>query len=146
MKKQVDIGRVKEAARRYYEEGYMCSESVLRALYEQFEFDLPVEVLGAASAFGGGIGGTGCACGTVTGGAIALGLSLGRCDKSGSPLVSKQAAAELHRCFKEKHGSTCCRVLTRPFDKSKGENRAQCAGFAADTAAEAARILMERLG
>jgi len=84
---------------------YHCAEAVLSAIKHHFRPDLPEEIVQMASGFGGGSG-TGCICGAVSGGTIALGLVL-KNDKKRIAHLTR----ELHEWFKEKYGVTCCKTI-----------------------------------
>lgn len=104
-----------ELAKKFYLEGYSCSESILHALKEAKVIDIPGEVLKAISGFRQGIGGRGCLCGVVAGSTIAVGLLYGRTSKQESEEIALKKSALIHDKFKEKFNSTCCRVLTRKW-------------------------------
>jgi len=95
----------------------MCSEAVLTVLNNSLGGGLTPEIaIRLTSGLPEGIGGSGCTCGALTGGVISLGLFLGR-DQPGI-LNSKTImllAKELHDSFKNKFGSTCCRVLSKNY-------------------------------
>ena len=89
-----------------------CAEAVLAAIRQNFIPQAPEEVVSLASGFGGGSG-TGCICGAVSGGTIALGLVL-----KGDKKRTSQLTRELHKWFKNEYGATCCKVVSA---KGKGE-------------------------
>lgn len=65
-----------------------------------------------ATPFGGGFGSCGLVCGALTGGAMAIGLALGR-DKPGAPRdKAVDATRELVDSFIEEMGSSLCLELT----------------------------------
>jgi C_GCAxxG_C_C family probable redox protein len=65
-----------------------------------------------ASAFGGGMGGTGAVCGAVVGGLMAIGLEHGRDFESEDRLVAWGLAQEFRRRFEAEMGNIGCRELT----------------------------------
>lgn len=83
---------------------YHCAEAVLETVRRQFAPHLPESIVGTVSGFGGGSS-SGCICGAVSGGTVALGLVLA--DKKETTHLTK----ELHTWFKEKYGVTCCKVI-----------------------------------
>jgi C_GCAxxG_C_C family probable redox protein len=98
-------GQCREEAEQLYRSGkYHCAEAVLEAVRRHFAADLPESVVSSVSGFGGGSG-SGCICGAVSGGTVALGLVLS--DKKETAHLTK----ELHSWFKEKYGVTCCKVI-----------------------------------
>lgn len=114
-----------ETALHYFKNGSHCSESVLKAYQESLDFDKVKEDLERlepmmpkmAHAFGGGIGGSGGVCGTLTMSVLVLSLAYGREDIP--PIESKEykekaryLAQELLKRFEEKNESINCRELT----------------------------------
>lgn len=97
-----------------------------------------------ASGFAEGLSGSGCLCGAVSGGVLALGLFLGR---NGPGFTNRRKIAEktrlLHDFFKQKYDATCCRMLTKHVKQVSYEHLGQCAGLTGATAAMAARIILE---
>ncbi|MBI5483576.1 MAG: C_GCAxxG_C_C family protein, partial [Deltaproteobacteria bacterium] len=71
---------------------------------QHFSPETPESVVGAVSGFGGGSG-SGCICGAVSGGTVAIGLVLA--DKKKTTHLTR----ELHTWFKEKYGVTCCKII-----------------------------------
>ena len=93
-----------EAESLYRSGSHHCAEAVMEAIRKHFAPDVPEAVVGTVSGFGGGSG-TGCICGAVSGGTVALGLVLH--DKKATAHLTK----ELHVWFKEKYGVTCCKTI-----------------------------------
>lgn len=73
----VDIkNRIRKQAEDYYRQGdYYCSEAIIRTIRDEFK---PDNVIAMASGFPVGMGGSGCTCGALVGGIMALGLFFGR--------------------------------------------------------------------
>ncbi len=69
-----------------------------------------------ASGFPIGLGKSGCLCGAVSGGQMALGMIYGRIE--GEPMNEKmfKKSSGLHDYIKNEYKSTCCRVITREWD------------------------------
>ncbi len=95
---------VKENAMKHYQQGKSCSESVLLAFRDAGN-PISQDVLNAVQGMRGGIGGGGCVCGAVLGGAMAAGVI--------DPAESHRVAQELHQKFKERYKTTCCRSLRK---------------------------------
>ncbi|SNB47078.1 C-GCAxxG-C-C family protein [Geobacter sp. DSM 9736] len=99
--------RVGADAEGYFRTGKMhCAEAVLYTIRNHFSPETPEDVVRLAAGFGGGSG-SGCICGAVSGGTMAIGLVLGG-DKKKVNVLTR----ELHIWFKERYGSTCCRIIT----------------------------------
>ena len=94
-----------EEAEQLYRSGtHHCAEAVMEAVRKHFAPDVPESVVGTVSGFGGGSS-SGCICGAVSGGTVALGLVLA--NKKETTHLTK----ELHEWFKEKYGVTCCKII-----------------------------------
>lgn len=148
MKKNVDINKIRELAERYYQDGdFFCSESVVKTIRDEFELDLPDEVIAMASGFPVGIGRSGCTCGAVTGGIMALGMLFGR-TKGRDPKVNKtlELAKELHDDFRERNNTLCCRILTKGMILGTPEHKEQCVRFTGEVAMKVAEIIVRELG
>lgn len=149
MKQEVSVLKVKTDAEELFRGGFFCSEAVMSSVRSNFELDVPELVISMASGFPVGIGRSKCVCGAVSGGVMALGMLFGR-TQPGDPKVEKNLAlaGELHDYFKEANGknSLCCRVLTREFDMSKGEHKAQCIAFTGLVAEKVAQIIIREFG
>ncbi len=121
--------QVATAAEGFYRSGKMhCAEAVVMAIRNQFRPELPAEVVQAASGFGGGSG-SGCICGAVVGGTMALGLVLPDEKKR-----VKRLTHELHKWFKEEYGATCCKVVL-------ANHKGICAELTGNVAAKVAWLL-----
>lgn len=148
IKKEVSVRAVTADAEELFRSGFFCSEAVVSAIRTHFELDIPEAVIAMASGFPVGIGRSGCLCGAVSGGVMALGLFFGR-TVPGDPKSAHcmALAKELHDWFKEANGkgTLCCRALTREFDLSKGEHRQQCIRFTGMVAGKVAEIIIREL-
>ena len=124
----------------------LCTEAVLVALNEGLGGDLTVDMaVRLASGFPMGIGDKGCTCGALTGSVLALGLFINPEQPSAADRKNaRDAAAEIHDYFKSRFGSTCCRVLTKKVKNDKKAHFRQCADMTADSAATAARQILEK--
>lgn len=93
-----------EAEQLYRSGKYNCAEALLETVRRQFAPELPESIVGTVSGFGGGSS-SGCICGAVSGGTVALGLIVA--DKKATAHLTK----DLHAWFKGKYGVTCCKVI-----------------------------------
>lgn len=94
-----------------FDGGYNCAQAVLQATTGRSD----PELLAIAEAFGGGIGKSGCLCGAVTGGVMALGL-MGKGERNG----------ELVAAFRREFRTTCCRGLSKDYRWLSREHKANC--------------------
>jgi C_GCAxxG_C_C family probable redox protein len=124
----------------------MCSEAVLTVLNQGLKGELPPEIaVRITSGLPEGLGGSGCTCGALTAGVIALGLFLGR---NGPGILNSRkvyvASKELHDYFKLHFDTTCCRVLTKNIEVGTKHHFQFCARRTGEIAEQAARIILER--
>jgi C_GCAxxG_C_C family probable redox protein len=94
----------------YRSGNYHCAEAVMESIRKHFFPEAPEAVVGTVSGFGGGSG-SGCICGAVSGGTVAIGLALH--DKKATMHLTR----ELHTWFKGKYGVTCCKTIRANNDK-----------------------------
>lgn len=126
------------AARAHFTSGRNCAESVLSSLRDA-GWDVPVE---AGAGLRQGLGGSGCVCGALMGGTIAISSALHAQDPNISPAESDEIVRRYRDTFVERWGSTCCRVLKRGQQEGSDEWMAHCAEiteFAGSLAAELVR-------
>ncbi|OPX87333.1 MAG: putative redox-active protein (C_GCAxxG_C_C) [Pelotomaculum sp. PtaB.Bin104] len=143
----IDISKIKRLSEDYYRNGdFFCSEAIVKTIKDEFGLDVPDEVISMASGFPVGIGGSGCTCGAVVGGIMALGLFFGR-TKPKDDKVNKtmELAKELHDIFKNRHGNLCCRILTKGMELGSPVHMEQCISFTGEVAEETAKIILREL-
>lgn len=149
MNERVSVNKVIADAEEDFRQGFFCSEAVLDSICRNFGYDTSVVKL--SSGMRGGLR-AGCLCGAVNGGAMAIGMVFGRSDLSphDDPRSNQSSVLcrELHDWFKEASGkdSTCCRVLTRGFDKSVQEHFPQCIHYTGICAGKVAEIIIREKG
>jgi C_GCAxxG_C_C family probable redox protein len=120
-----------------------CAESIMTVLNEGLGGGLDREqARGLAMGFGEGLGRAGCICGALAGAVMATSWFLSR---SLSPKAVREASRVLHERFKEDHGSSCCRVLTKPVKAVPAKHFAKCSGLTRYGTELAARLILERL-
>jgi cysteine synthase A len=139
-------GSATQLAQYYFQNGYSCSEATVKAFNEHYDLGIPGENHKAATGFGGGLGESGCACGCITGCVLALGMIAGREHVHESNRMVFLATKELHRRFREKNKSACCRVLTRSVAWMSAEHKQLCENYVVDAAAIAEDIIDTQLG
>ncbi|MCG4586191.1 C-GCAxxG-C-C family protein, partial [Anaerosalibacter bizertensis] len=131
----------------YFERGeFFCSEAVVHTINRLLDKPYNDDIVKMASGFPIGMGKSGCLCGAVSGGQMALGMVYGRVH--GEPMNDKMfpIAAELHDFIKEEYGSTCCRVMTRQWagDNFKSpERKKHCVEITGKVAEWVAEKLIE---
>ena len=122
----------------------MCSEAVLSVLNQGLGGGLPPDVaMKVASGFPEGIGGSGCTCGALTGGVIALGLFLSQSNSNPAGRRKTMAASgRLHHDFKSHFGSTCCRLLIKNGSSEIPHYFEACCDRGSWAAEHAARMIL----
>jgi C_GCAxxG_C_C family probable redox protein len=119
--------KVATEAEEFYRSGKMhCAEAVVMAIRNNFRPEIPDAVIEIASGFGGGSG-SGCLCGAVAGGTMALGLVL-----HGDKKKVKDLTHALHVWFKDQYGATCCKVILQTHKKICPELTGKVAGKVAE--------------
>jgi C_GCAxxG_C_C family probable redox protein len=150
--KEISLKKVQQDAEENFRSGYYCCEALVATIRSDFKLDVPEEVIAMASGMAVGAGHSGCMCGALNGGIMALGLCFGRTEQDGpkNPKSVKcmALAKELHDWFKENNGknAVCCRVLTKEFDMGKGEHKEQCIRFTGLCAWKVGQIICREYG
>jgi C_GCAxxG_C_C family probable redox protein len=106
---------LEELAKRNFESGYNCAESVLLALNRQpgvTRQGVRTFIPRIATGFGGGVARNGDICGAVAGGVMAIGLALGRDNSEESRDPCYPAVDKFYNDFVKTFGTCRCRELT----------------------------------
>lgn len=119
-----------EAEALYRSGQYHCAEAVLETIRRHFAPETPQALLSAVGGFGGGSG-SGCICGAVAAGTVAMGLVLR--DKKRTTHMTR----ELHSWFKQKYGATCCKTIRA------GQPKEFCPVLTGEVGGRIAEMLME---
>jgi C_GCAxxG_C_C family probable redox protein len=144
MNKVIDPLDIRKMAEDYYRNGdFYCSEAIVKTIRDAFVLPVPDEVIAMASGFPVGMGGSGCTCGAVAGGIMALGLVFGR-TRAKDKKVDKamELSKELHDLFKARHKNLCCRILTKGMRLGSSRHMEQCIAFTGEVAGETAKIII----
>lgn len=150
--KEISLKKVQQDAENNFRNGYYCCEALMATIIQDFEIDVPQEVIAMSSGMAVGLGKSGCVCGALNGGVLALGMIFGRTEQNGptNPKSVKclQLTNELHNWFKANNGKNaiCCRILTKEFDMGKGEHKEQCIRFTGLCAWKVGEIICRELG
>ncbi|WP_059280057.1 C-GCAxxG-C-C family protein [Dehalococcoides mccartyi] len=147
MIEEIDLQKVKETAETYYRDGdFYCSESIVKTIRDAFALSLPDDVIAMASGFPIGMGNSGCACGAIVGGIMALGMFFGRTQgKDQKVQKAMDLAHELHDFFQKNHKVLCCQILTKGMTLGSPVHMKQCIAFTGEVAEETARIIAREL-
>lgn len=147
---EVSIQKIKNDAEEFFRKGqFYCSEAVVASIKQNFQLDMPDEMIAMASGFPVGIGRSKCVCGAVSGGIMCLGYFFGRTygesPKDPRSVKTLELANELQGKFRENHKVLCCSVLTKGMDMASGEHKKQCISFTGEIAESVAEIIVREL-
>lgn len=147
MNRVIDLRRIKTTAEDYYRNGdFFCSEAIVKTIKDEFDLPLPDDVIAVASGFPVGMGGSGCTCGAVVGGIMAIGLFFGRTQPKDEKVNKAMSLSkELHDIFNNRHKCLCCRVLTKGMTLGSSGHMEQCISFTGEVAEEAAKLIIREL-
>jgi len=147
MNEIIDVSEIRKNAEAYYRNGeFYCSEAIVKAIKDGFALPLPDSVIAMASGFPVGIGGSGCVCGALSGGIMAIGMFFGRTQPKDQKVnKAMQLANELHSIFQQRHSCLCCRVLTKGMELGSPVHMEQCISFTGEIAEETAKIIVREL-
>lgn len=144
MKIKEIIDKSRKTAEGYFSRGeFFCSESVVHTINQLLGSPLPHQITKLASGFPIGLGKSGCLCGAVSGGVIALGIAYGR--NHGEAMNQKMfpLSARLHDFINKQYGSTCCRVLIKDYDFGSPERKKHCVRITGEVAAFVTEVLLK---
>ena len=122
-----------------------CAEAVMAVMNQGLGGDLPPGMaVRLASALPEGLGQRGCLCGALNGGALALGLFLGRDGPGyGNGRTVRRAVGQLHDQFKACFKATCCRVLMKSLVYGSEDHFRHCARMTGTAARLTAAIVLK---
>lgn len=145
---EISVKKVKNDAEDSFRRGdFYCSEAIVNSIRNNFELDMPEEMIAMASGFPIGVGKSKCMCGAISGGVMCLGYFFGRTSGGDTKIQNTLTLAnELQESFRKKHGVLCCHVHTRGMDMASGEHKSQCISFTGEIAEKAAEIIVRELG
>lgn len=145
MKKQVDLDKLEFDAIDIFNNGFACSESVIFAIRNNFEVEISDDAIAMSSGFPWGLNG-GCICGALAGGTMCLGYFFGR-RKPGDPNFKKcqKLTKELYDFFTDEFQVSCCRVLTKGFERNAPERKKHCEKMVTAVVRKTAEIIMREL-
>lgn len=142
--KNKKVEEVRAIAEGYFQRGeFFCSEAVVKTINDLLGKPFPEEVTKLASGFPVGIGKSGCVCGAVSGGVMALGMVYGRSHGEGMHDEMFTHSADLHDHIKGMYKSTCCRVMVKNFEFGSPERKAHCVKITGEVSAFIAEKLIE---
>ena len=136
------LSQLEKNAQAFFQSGFNCAESVSQAVLEAFSGEIPQDFPRVASAFGGGIGGSHeDACGTLTGGILAIGYLLGRDSANANLQTAKDVAGRYREQFYQTYGTTQCSTLLDKFGDQVDDH--ECKKMVGRMAVTLAKILKD---
>lgn len=121
-----------------------CSEAVLVTLNQSMGGSLAeYQALALAAPFSEGVGKSGCMCGALAGGLLAVGLFIGGTHPTPLRTIVRKAAANYMARFKDRFGSSCCRALSKKTASDPRSRFEHCAELTAWAAAGAAELIFD---
>lgn len=120
--------KIKEAgdnAERLRQQGFHCSEAVLRGAAAAVGIRLDESMLKASTGLRGGGGGRGDRCGALEAGALLAGLVYGRVEPEEDNSCASRLVRWLHERFVQEFGNTACQVL-RPLSYTQWSDDFSC--------------------
>lgn len=137
---------VEKRAKKLFDSGFYCAESVLQAVAEDAAIHSPL-IPKISTGFCGGISRSKGMCGAVTGGVMALGMILGRTSPDMPPDDTYLKVRELLITFETQFGSSNCFDLTGcDFNEAMDRQRWKESGMASkckEFTGAAARMVTE---
>ena len=130
-------------AEKLYKSGkFLCSEAVFTVVNDHLGQPADPRMVQMASGFPVGIGMSGCLCGAVAGGVMALGLKYGR-EEAGQAMSDDMfpMSAELHDRFQKRNCSTCCRKLIKNLEFGSRDHIRQCIRLTGEVAADVVDLI-----
>ncbi len=100
-----------------------CAETVLLIANDYYGWD-STAIPRIATAFGGGIAASQGACGAYTGGAMAIGMLMGRDMPGGDRAPAVQACQALHAYMMAQRGAVDCKGILQDVDFANAEQQA----------------------
>lgn len=125
-------------AKKYYNQGYSCSEAIIKAAID--EGLISKEFLPVATAFSGGMS-SGCVCGAVAASQMVIGAINGKTDEGKDGLKARELAKKFVEQFKEKNKFTCCKSLTAGLAFGSPERKENCSRLVDESATIVKTIL-----
>lgn len=150
MKTDISMEALKKDAAWIFHNGYACSESVIYAVNKHLDLGISENAIAMSSGFPWGLGGGACLCGALAGATMCIGAVYGR-KFPGDPGFEKcqELTKEMYEFFIQTCGGSCCRVLTKGYERNSPERKDKCETYVTAAAEKTAEILIreyERTG
>ena len=147
MVQSISLSKLREDADYIFHNGFACSESVIYAIRKNFELEMSDDAFAMSTGFPWGLGGIGCICGAVAGGAMCIGFVFGR-RTPGDPCAANchKLTKEFGQAIKDKFGATCCgKLISNYGDLNSPGRKAHCSDIVDFATAKVAEIICREL-
>ncbi len=134
------VSEIETVVTSLYKSGYNCAESVILGFKQVLGLDISPDAVRMFSAYGGGVGKSGCMCGSLSGSVAVIGFLKGRESTQEKLAGIYELSGKVHDNFEAEMGATCCRVLN-PYPFGTKDQRMSCM----EITVNAAKILMKFL-
>lgn len=123
-------------AKNYFNEGYYCSEAVVRAFEDIAGLTFSDDFKRSMTILGEGIGDSGCICGAVSASILIAGYFSGRLNNNESREYAQKVGKQFIEEFKKRYQTTCCKGLKKKaeilFGIGKYRHCPEITGFCAE--------------
>jgi C_GCAxxG_C_C family probable redox protein len=102
-----------QMAGKYFNDGYCCSEAMVKATIDTFTPDISKDVVRLATGFCGGMGNRKGPCGVFTGGIMALGIFVGRTDVREDEEFARSLSNEFVERLERAAESVACKDILK---------------------------------
>lgn len=142
----VSLSKMFQEAEEAFTTGFMCSETVLSVLDENYELDMGSDAIAMSTGFPYGFGDGGNVCGAVAGATMALGKVFGRSVK-GDPSYEKciNLVRELNDKIAKDYKTSICPELIADYDFAEPSRKVYCTGIVKSAIKAFAEIMNREL-
>lgn len=142
MVNSVSLSKMYHEAEEAFTSGFMCSETVLSVLDENYELGMGRDAIAMSTGFPYGFGDGGNVCGAVAGATMALGKVFGRSIK-GDPSYEKciNLVRELNEKIAKDYKTSICPELIADYDFTDPSRKVFCTGIVKSAISAFAEIM-----
>ena len=140
--KQDLVSEIETVVTGLYKSGYNCAESIILGFKQVLDLDISPDAARMLSAYGGGVGKSGCMCGALSGSVAVIGFLKGRESNKEKLADIYDLSSKVHDNFEAEMGATCCRVLN-PYVFGTKDQRKSCMEITVNAAKVMMKFLLE---
>jgi C_GCAxxG_C_C family probable redox protein len=112
------IREMGKLAGEYFQQGYCCSEAILKATTDLFDLDIDERVQMLATGFCNGMGTGKGPCGVFSGGVLVIGMLRGRVSPEEDDSEAKKLTKEFTNRLLSETGTMVCNEILKRFKKT----------------------------